>query len=84
MKFKRIFVIVCDSMGAGYEPDAALFGDEGANTLLHISDKCNGLNIPNLNKLGINDLVPIKIRIKLTIHNLMSCYAEKSQTEKTP
>ena len=51
MKFKRIFVIVCDSMGAGYEPDAALFGDEGANTLLHISDKCNGLNIPNLNKL---------------------------------
>ena len=60
MKFKRIFVIVCDSMGAGYEPDAALFGDEGANTLLHISDKCNGLNIPNLNKLGINDLVPIK------------------------
>ena len=35
-RYKRIFVIVADSMGSGYMKDAARFGDEGANTLLHI------------------------------------------------
>lgn len=65
MKFKRIFLIVCDSMGAGYLPDAAKYGDEGANTLLHISDVNNGLDIPNLNKLGINDIVDIKKTTKV-------------------
>ena len=32
--YKRIFVIVCDSMGIGNAEDAALFGDEGANTIV--------------------------------------------------
>lgn len=32
-KFKRVFLIVADSFGVGAAPDAALFGDEGANTL---------------------------------------------------
>ena len=44
-KFKRIFVIVADSVGIGYEPDADKFfnaghDDVGSNTLLHISEKC--------------------------------------------
>lgn len=56
-KYKRIFVIVADSMGTGYMKDAARFGDEGANTLVHIGEKMpNGLNVPNLNKLGLGDL----------------------------
>lgn len=42
-----------DSFGVGGALDAALFGDEGANTLGHISDVCNGLKIPNLNYLGL-------------------------------
>ena len=33
-KFKRIFVIVADSVGIGAEPDAALYGDAGSNTLV--------------------------------------------------
>ncbi len=58
--YNRIFVIVADSVGIGYEPDAAKFGDEGSNTLVHISEKMpNGLNIPTLNSLGIGDLAPI-------------------------
>lgn len=58
--YDRIFVIVADSVGIGYEPDAAKFGDEGSNTLVHISEKMpNGLNIPTLNSLGIGDLAPI-------------------------
>ncbi|HBD05940.1 MAG TPA: phosphopentomutase [Firmicutes bacterium] len=69
MKFKRIFLIVCDSMGAGYMEDAARFGDEGANTLLHISDKMGGLDIPNLNAMGINDIVNIKKTTKVEHKN---------------
>lgn len=52
-RFKRIFVIVMDSVGIGSEPDAKLFGDEGSNTLVHTSIACNGLKIPTLNKLGL-------------------------------
>ena len=60
-RYKRIFIIVADSMGTGYLKDAALFGDEGSNTLLHIGEKMqNGLNVPFLNSLGLGDLDPIK------------------------
>ena len=51
MKFKRIFIIVCDSLGAGEALDASNYGDVGANTLGHINEKHN-LFIPNLSKLG--------------------------------
>ena len=60
-RYKRIFIIVADSMGTGYLKDAAAFGDEGANTLLHIGEKMpNGLNVPILNSLGLGDLDLIK------------------------
>ena len=48
-------------MGTGYMKDATKFGDEGANTLLHIGEKMpNGLKAPFLNSLGLGDLDPIK------------------------
>ena len=60
-RYKRIFVIVADSMGTGYLKDAKDFGDEGANTLLHIGEKMpNGLKVPTLNSLGLGDFDPIK------------------------
>ena len=60
-RYKRIFVIVADSMGVGYLKDAKDFGDEGANTLLHIGEKMpNGLDVPTLNSLGLGDFDPIK------------------------
>ena len=59
-KFKRVFLIVCDSLGIGEMPDAERFGDKGANTFVHIANECNGLRIPNLNAMGLNDLEPIK------------------------
>ncbi len=55
-KFKRVFLIVIDSVGVGYEPDAEKYGDYGANTLVHISETCNGINVPNMNALGLGDL----------------------------
>lgn len=51
MKFKRVFLIVCDSLGVGEAIDAVDFGDNGSNTLGHINESEN-LFIPNLTKLG--------------------------------
>lgn len=59
MKFKRIFVIVMDSLGIGAEPDAELYGDATTDTFGHISEKYQ-LTIPNLQKLGIANLHPLK------------------------
>ena len=55
-KYKRVFVIVMDSVGVGYMKDAYKWDDEGANTLLHTSERAGGLNIPHLNALGLGDL----------------------------
>lgn len=61
---KRAFILVLDSFGIGHAPDAALFGDEGANTLGHIADWCQTsrkksdgspalLHVPVLTQLGL-------------------------------
>lgn len=55
-KYKRVFLIVMDSLGIGAMDDAEKYGDENTNTFVHISQKCDGLNIPNLNSLGLYDL----------------------------
>ena len=52
---KRVFLIVLDSLGIGAAPDAALFGDEGSNTLKSIY-KTGCLDIPNLKKLGLGNI----------------------------
>lgn len=54
--YKRIFVIVLDSLGIGAMPDAAWFADEGADTFGHILEKTKTLNIPNLRRLGFLNL----------------------------
>ncbi len=54
--YKRIFVIVCDSMGIGNAEDAAKFGDEGANTLGHICEFKGGLDVENMEGLGLGNL----------------------------
>ena len=59
-KYKRIFTIVIDSFGAGAMPDAAQYGDEGTDTMGHISQNVNEFTIPNLQKLGIANLHPLK------------------------
>ena len=56
MKYKRIFLLICDSLGIGNGQDASSSDDEGANTLKHICDACNGLDIPNLEGLGLGNL----------------------------
>ncbi|MFC5465764.1 phosphopentomutase [Lederbergia graminis] len=58
-KFKRVHLIVMDSVGIGEGKDAAQFNDAGSNTLLHIAEFMNGLNLPNLAKLGLSNIEEI-------------------------
>ncbi|MDO5425106.1 MAG: phosphopentomutase [Eubacteriales bacterium] len=59
-KYKRIFVVVMDSLGVGAMPDSEKFGDVGVNTLGHISDSVETFEIPNLRKLGLANLCSLK------------------------
>ena len=59
-KFGRVFVIVMDSMGIGAMPDSEQFGDTGVDTLGHISEYRKDFHIPNLQKLGLANLKPLK------------------------
>ncbi|WP_088548596.1 phosphopentomutase [Paenibacillus aquistagni] len=54
--FKRIHVIVMDSVGIGEAPDAAEFDDVGADTLGHIAKSRGGLNLPNMARLGLSHI----------------------------
>ncbi len=56
MKFKRIFLLVLDSLGVGEAVDAANYKDNGANTLGHINENFD-LFIPNLKKIGFLDII---------------------------
>ena len=58
MRFKRVFVVVCDSLGIGNGKDAKMYNDEGSNTLKHIDDT-KKLNIPELRSLGIGHICDI-------------------------
>lgn len=51
-EMKRIILVVLDGVGAGYQNDADLYGDMGANTLKHVIEQAHP-NIPNLTELGL-------------------------------
>lgn len=55
-KSNRVILIVLDSVGIGYLPDAHLYGDEGSNTLGHIVEKYPALHIPNMISLGLGNI----------------------------
>lgn len=58
-KYKRVFLIVLDSVGMGDAADAADYGDKGADTLAHIAEHMTDFKIPNLVKLGLANLKPM-------------------------
>src|SRR5919107_331474 len=57
---RRAVVIVLDGLGAGKAPDAADFGDEGANTLANTAKATGGLVAPNLQALGLGNVEEIE------------------------
>ena len=59
-KINRVFIVVMDSLGVGEMKDSPEFGDAGVNTLGHISEVVESLEMPNLQKLGMANIIPLK------------------------
>ncbi|MHA6259590.1 phosphopentomutase [Sporosarcina sp. CAU 1771] len=76
-QFKRVHLVVLDSVGIGESPDAHLFGDVGADTLGHIAEEMNGLHMPNLAKLGLSNIREIEGVPVAT--NPMACYGKMQE-----
>ncbi len=57
---RRAFVVVLDACGAGAAPDAAAYGDEGADTLVHLARAAGGLRLPTLERLGLGSLLALE------------------------
>src|SRR5882757_4405113 len=57
---RRACVIVLDAVGAGELPDAADYGDEGSNTLANVAKAVGGLDLPNLEALGLGNVEPLE------------------------
>lgn len=57
---KRVILIILDSVGVGEALDCQLYGDEGCNTLKNTAEAVGGLNIPNLQRLGLGNILEVK------------------------
>ena len=57
---RRAFIVVLDAVGAGELPDAAAWGDEGSSTLAHVAEAVGGLRLPNLQALGLGNVLPLE------------------------
>ncbi len=57
---KNFLLIILDGVGIGELPDAAKYGDEGSNTLANIAKHVGGLELPNLEKMGLGNIHPLE------------------------
>lgn len=78
--FKKALLIVLDSVGVGELPDADKFGDKGSNTLANTAKHVGGLNLPNMQKMGIGNI--IEIEGVLASSNPIACFGKAK--EKSP
>ena len=81
MDIKRVFIIVLDSVGIGAAPDAADFGDAGANTMFRIFDS-EHFNIPNLIDLGLGSIEGIDYLPASWSHKAAVCRLEEKSRGK--
>jgi len=58
-RFTKVLLIILDGVGIGALPDAADYGDEGSNTLANLASASGGLDLPNLESLGLGNISPI-------------------------
>lgn len=56
---KRAIIVVLDGVGAGANPDAPAYGDDGASSLEHCAQAIGGLALPNLGSIGLGNITPI-------------------------
>jgi phosphopentomutase len=73
---KRVLLLVLDSVGVGELPDAHLYGDEGSNTLGHIIEAVPGIKLPNLSRLGLGKILPLKA---LESQDILGAYGKMAE-----
>jgi phosphopentomutase len=56
---RKFVLIILDGVGCGELPDAHVYGDEGSNTLGNAADAVGGLHLPNLEALGLGNIIPV-------------------------
>lgn len=71
---KRVIVMVLDSVGIGYLPDADKYGDKGADTLGNIAKAVGGLNLPHLKELGLGNIH--EIQGVEPVNSPLACYGK--------
>jgi phosphopentomutase len=83
-KIKRVILMVLDSVGIGELPDAAEYGDQGAATLQNIAAEIGGLELPNLEKMGLAKIESIQgLDSELKAEAAYGKAAEKSKGKDT-
>ena len=83
-KIKRVILMVMDSVGIGELPDAAEYGDQGAATLQNIAAEIGGLELPNLEKMGLGKIESIQgLNSELKAEGAYGKAAEKSKGKDT-
>ncbi len=60
MSFRRVLLVVLDSLGVGELPDAHLYGDQGSNTLHNLAEFVGGVDLPNLGRLGLGNIIEVE------------------------
>ncbi len=83
---KRALLLILDSVGCGYAPDAGEYGDEGANTLGHILEERPNLAVPNLRGMGLGaalDLAAGREVKELPARSLVGAMSEVSAGKDT-
>ena len=77
----KITLIVLDSLGIGEMPDSKDYGDEGANTLKHITENYRVLNIPNMKRLGYGNICGAS-NGEYRVENPIGAYGRFGETSK--
>ncbi len=77
---RKILCIVIDGVGIGELPDAALYGDAGANTLCSTAEKTGGLRLPAMEHLGLGNIAPI--RGVGAVEHAAGCYGKMREVSK--
>jgi phosphopentomutase len=77
---KRVILIVLDGVGIGEAPDAADYGDVGSNTLVNTAKALGGLNLPNMYRLGLANIVSFPYQ--QPSENPVACYGKAMELSK--
>lgn len=76
----KVIVVVLDGVGIGALPDAAMYGDEGANTLAHIAEHVSDFTLPHFTQLGLGNI--ISLRAISVCNSAKGCFGKMAEVSK--